>query len=159
MNTKPMSLIVINLTKTFSWFMILFGAMMIMSGHDSTGGAFQGAAIIVAFVCFMLVAYGGKKFFTWVNTPICFSLEIFGFISFFILACMGLPNSFAYNFLAVSPPTEILGGWLPSCGTISFMNIAVGFGVVGTLSLTVITICEGVYMDYSEFGGECGHDR
>ena len=159
MNTKPMSLDVITLAKVFSWFMILFGAMVIINGHNSPGGAFQGGTIAAAFVCFVLAAYGSKKFLIWANAPICTSLEVFGFLTFFIIACFGLPNSFAYNFFAVSPPSEILGGWLPSCGTISLMNIAAGFGVVGALSLIVITICEGAYMEDSHFGGECGHDR
>jgi multicomponent Na+:H+ antiporter subunit B len=159
MNIKPMSLIIITLTKTFSWFIILFGTTVILNGHNAPGGAFQGGAIVATFVCLMLAAFGSKKFFTWANAPFCSGLMIFGLLAFFMLACFGLPNSFAYNFLAVAPPTEVLGGWLPSSGTISLMNIAVGFMVIGALSLTVITICEGTYMDDSQFGGECGHDR
>ena len=156
---KPMSLIVTTLTKLFSWFMILFGSIVILNGHNTPGGGFQGGAIVATFVCFMLAAYGGKKFFTWVNAPIYSGLETFGLIAFFILACLGLPNSFTYNFIAVASPEEVLGGWLPSCGTISLMNIAVGLEVVGALSLTVIEMYEGTHIDDSHFGGERGHDR
>jgi len=159
MNTKPMSIIVITLTKAFSWFIILFGSMIILNAHNSPGGAYPGGAIIATFVCFVLAAYGSRKFYTWTNAPVCSGLMMFGLLAFFILACLGLPNSFAYNFIAVAPPAEILGGWFPSCGTISLMNIALGFVVVGALSIIVITMCEGTYMDVSHFGGECGHDR
>ena len=156
---KPMSIIVTTLSKVFSWFMILFGSIVIMNGHSTPGGGFQGGAIVATFVCFLLAAYGGKKFFMWVNSPIYSGLETFGLIAFFFLACLGLPNSFTYNFIAVTPPSLVLGGWLPSCGTISLMNIAVGFEVVGALSITVIEMYEGTHIDESHFGGECGHDR
>ena len=157
---KPMSIIVTTLTKVFSWFMILYGSIVIMNGHSTPGGGFQGGAIVATFVCFLLAAYGGKKFFTWVNSPIYSTLETIGLIIFFFLACLGLPNSFTYNFIAVASPSLVLGGWLPSCGTIALMNIAVGFEVVGALSITVIEMYEGTHhMDDSYFGGECGHDR
>ncbi|MCL2768161.1 MAG: sodium:proton antiporter [Synergistaceae bacterium] len=156
---KPMSLIVITLTRVFSWFMIVFGAMVIMNGHHTPGGGFQGGAVVATFICFLLAAYGGKKFFTWVKAPIYSGLETIGLLVFFFLACLGLPNSFTYNFIAVAHPGEVLGGWLPSCGTISLMNIAVGFEVIGALSLTVIEMYEGTHMNESYFGGECGHDR
>jgi len=156
---RPMSVIVVTLIKAFSWFMILFGTMVILNGHNTPGGGFQGGAIVATFACFLLAAYGGKRFFTWVSAPIYAGLETFGLLAFFFLACLGLPNSFVYNFIAVPLPAEVLGGWLPSSGTISLMNIAVGFEVVGALSLTVIYMYEGTLMDESHFGGECGHDR
>ncbi|MCL1875990.1 MAG: sodium:proton antiporter [Synergistaceae bacterium] len=164
---RPMSLIVVTLNKVFAWFMILFGSLVIMNGHNTPGGGFQGGAVVATFVCFMLVAYGGKKFFTWVHTPIYSGLETFGLLAFFVFACLGFPNSFTYNFLAVPAITstgglimgEVWGGWLPSCGTISLMNIAVGFEVVGALSLAVIEMYEGTHIDDAHFGGECGHDR
>ena len=156
---RPMSLIVVTMTKAFSWFMILFGAVVILNGHTTPGGGFQGGAIVATFVCFMLIAHGGKKFSTWAHTPIFSALETFGLLAFFFLACLGFPNSFTYNFLAVSPPQEVLGGWLPSSGTISLMNIAIGLKVVGALSLTAIHLYEGTHVEDSYFGGECGHDR
>ena len=156
---RPMSIIVVSLTKIFSWFIILFGIVVIMNGHNTPGGGFQGGAVVATFVCFMLAAYGGKKFTSWVNAPIYSGLETLGLLAFLLFAILGLPNSFTYNFMAVTPPNLVLGGWLPSCGTISLMNVAVGFEVVGALSLTVIEMYEGTHIDESHFGGECGHDR
>jgi multicomponent Na+:H+ antiporter subunit B len=150
---------VTTLTKVFSWFIILYGIVIIINGHKSPGGAFQGGAIVATFLCFLLAAHGGKKFFTWVNIPIYTSLKISGLLAFFFFACLGFPNSFAYNFLAESPPMEVLGGWLPSCGFISLNNVSVGFMVVGALSLIVIKMYEGTLIDESHLGGECGHDR
>jgi multicomponent Na+:H+ antiporter subunit B len=155
----PMSLIVTTLAKAFSWFMIIVGAIIIMNGHNTPGGGFQGGAVVATFVCFILVAYGGKKFFSWASVPIYSNIETFGLLAFFFIACLGFPNSFTYNFMAVAPPNEVLGGWLPSCGTISLTNIAVGFEVIGALSLAVIEMYQGTLIDDSYFGGECGHDR
>ncbi|MCL1940344.1 MAG: sodium:proton antiporter [Synergistaceae bacterium] len=164
---KPMSLIVTTLTRVFAWFMILFGSIVIMNGHNTPGGGFQGGAVVATFTCFLLAAYGGKKFYTWVHASIYSFLETLGLLAFFFLACFGFPNSFTYNFIAVPAVVsqggllmgEVWGGWLPSCGTISLMNVAVGFEVVGALSLAVIEMYEGTHIDESHFGGECGHDR
>jgi multicomponent Na+:H+ antiporter subunit B len=130
-----------------------------MNGHSTPGGGFQGGAVVATFVCFMLAAYGGKKFNAWVNPSIYSTLETLGLLAFFLFACLGFPNSFTFNFMAVPSPGLVAGGWLPSCGTISLMNVAVGFEVVGALSITVIEMYEGTNADDSHFGGECGHDR
>lgn len=156
---KPMSTIVVTLTKLFSWFIILFGTVTIINGHTTPGGGFQGGAIVATFMCFILVAWGGKKTLAWVRPNIYSGLESAGLLIFFALACLGFPNSFAFNFLAAQNSAEVWGGWLPSCGTISLMNVAVGLEVVGALSLTVIEMYEGTHFDESDLGEECGHDR
>lgn len=156
---RPMSTVVVTLTKLFSWFIIIFGMITILNGHVTPGGGFQGGAVVSTFLCFILVAWGGKRTFAWVKPGMYSLLETTGLLVFFFLAVLGLPNSFTFNFIAVPFPGDVLGGWLPSCGTISLMNVAVGLEVIGALSLTVIEMYEGTHMDESEFGEECGHDR
>jgi multicomponent Na+:H+ antiporter subunit B len=158
---KPLSLIVTTIARLFSWFVITFGVIVILNGHNTPGGGFQGGAIVATAVCLLLVAWGGKRFTAWVRPNIYTGLESTGLLAFLFLAFLGLPNSFTYNFLSVPSSAEgVFAGWLPSCGTISLMNVSVGFEVIGALSLTVIEIYEGSFLaNMDRFGGECGHDR
>jgi multicomponent Na+:H+ antiporter subunit B len=158
---KPLSVVVTSIFDVFAWFMIVFGVYVINNGHNTPGGGFQGGAITATFLSFALVAYGGKKFLGWIREGLYGSLEFIGLMAFFIFGCLGFPNSFFYNSVAIPLGAQPLSEWLPYCGTISLMNVAVGFEVVGALSLVVFYMYSSVHMvdTGAGMGGERGHDR
>jgi multicomponent Na+:H+ antiporter subunit B len=158
---KPLSVVVTSVCDFFAWFIIVFGVYVINNGHNTPGGGFQGGAIVATFLSSMLVAYGGKRFWSWVRKGVYSFLEFLGLVAFFIFGCLGFPNSFFYNSAAVSWGEKPLSEWLPYCGTISLMNVAVGFEVVGALSLIIIYMYGSVRMieTGAGMGGERGHDR
>jgi multicomponent Na+:H+ antiporter subunit B len=158
---KPLSVVVTSVCDIFAWFMIVFGVYVINNGHNTPGGGFQGGAIVATFVSFMLAAYGGKRFVAWVREGIYGFFEFVGLIAFFLFGCLGFPVSFFYNSLAIAEGAPPLSDWLPWCGTISLMNVAVGCEVVGALSLVIVYMYDSIHMvdTGAGMGGERGHDR
>ena len=158
---KSLSVIVTSVFDIFAWFMVVFGVYVINNGHNTPGGGFQGGAIVATFLSFTLAAYGGKKLMTWVREGIYGALELIGLSAFFLFGCLGFPNAFFYNSLAIPYGGTPLSEWIPYCGTISLMNVAVGFEVAGALSLLVYYMYGSIRMmdTGAGMGGERGHDR
>ena len=158
---KPLSIVVTSFFDVFGWFIFVFGFYVIKNGHLTPGGGFQGGAIVATFLSFFLVAYGGKKFMAWVHEGPYRTQEHFGLLALFILGCMGFPNSFLYNSLAIPYGAAPLSEWIPHSGMISLMNVAVGIEVIGALSLIVYYMYSSVHMmeTGAGMGGERGHDR
>jgi len=160
---RPLSVVVRTGCDFFAWFMIVFGVNIVLHGYMTPGGGFQGGAIIATFLVFLLVAYGGKKVLSWANETIYEILfEELGLLCFFILAFLGLNNSFFYNFLAV-PLGTVSSGILsifPSSGTTALMSVAVGIEVTGALSLVILTMFKGIRLFIQNPPEEeLGHDR
>jgi len=158
---KPLSVVVTTIFDIFAWFMLVFGIYIINHGHTTPGGGFQGGTIIATFLSFVLAAWGGKKLLAWVSEGLYGSLEILGLVAFFIFGCLGFPNAFFYNSLAIPMGGPVISEWLPYCGTISLMNIAVGLEVAGALSLIIVYMYRSIHMveTGAGMGGERGHDR
>ncbi len=158
---KPLSLIVRTACNIFAWFMIIFGVNVVVHGYASPGGGFQGGAIIATFIAFLLVSYGGEKVNSWVNEKIYdLVLEELGLVLFFVLAVMGLPTSFFYNFFTI--PWEVFQatGRLFPQGTTAIMSIAVGIEVAGALSMVILTMFKGIsFVSNNQMEEELGHDR
>jgi len=161
---RPLSVVVRTGCDFFAWFMIVFGVNIVIHGYMTPGGGFQGGAIIATFLAFLLVSYGGKKVLSWVNEKIYeFLFEELGLICFFVLALLGIGNSFFYNFLASPLGAERTGilSLISPAGTTVFMSIAVGIEVTGALSLVIIAMFRGI----RQFSvpnlpeEEIGHDR
>ena len=160
---KPLSIVVRTICNIFAWFVAIFGAYVIIHGHLSPGGGFQGGAIVATFIALLLVAHGGKRFFEWVKMDIFAAFEGIGLIAFAGIGFLGLSITFLYNFLALkgglfgSPVT--IGpnaGILNSSGTIALANMAVGLEVVGGLSTIIIFMFLG--MRYVMEGGKEGSE-
>ncbi|ADE57391.1 MULTISPECIES: MnhB domain-containing protein [Aminobacterium] len=159
---KPLSVVVRTGCDIFAWFMVVFGSYVIIHGVMTPGGGFQGGAVAATFIALLLVAYGWKRLKNWLNEGIYNGMIGFGLLSFIVLGFMGMPTSFFYNFISI-PAAEVAksghGIFHPS-GTIALMNLAVGFEVVGELSLLIIHMFKGTRLfDTYEIGGESGHDR
>ncbi|MCF7936391.1 MAG: sodium:proton antiporter [Synergistales bacterium] len=164
---QPLSLIVRTVCNIFAWFMVVFGTYIIIHGHITPGGGFQGGAIVATFMAFLLVAFGGDKFLGWARKGMNSGMETSGLLIFLGagLAAFGI-GPFLYNFLANqgglfgSPvPIGANPGVLNSSGTIALMNIAVGLEVVGALSLIIIYMFSSIRMPLEEGKEEAGHDR
>ena len=157
---NPLSLIVRVGCDLFAWFMLVFGTNVIIHGYMSPGGGFQGGAIAATFIVFLLVAWGSRRVHSWVNEGIYDVLfDELGLLSFIILAFLGLPTSFFFNYLG-APLGSASTGLFPAAGTIFLMSIAVGIEVTGALSLVILTMHRGIRLfSESPMEEELGHDR
>jgi len=163
---KPLSVVVRTVCDFFAWFMVVFGVYVIVHGHLTPGGGFQGGAVVATFVTLLLVAYGGEKVLSWIKVHLLDSLETSGLLIFLGAGFLGISSAFFYNVLAKSGglfgssvPIGSNPGVLNSSGTIALMNIAVGMEVVGGISLIIIFMFMGIRL-FEEVGKEeRGYDR
>jgi len=88
---RPLSIVVRTICNIFAWFVAIFGAYVILHGHLTPGGGFQGGAIVATFIALLLVAQGGKNFLGWVKKEIFSSFEGAGLVAFI---CVGLAAVF-----------------------------------------------------------------
>ncbi|AER66938.1 Membrane bound hydrogenase subunit mbhF [Thermovirga lienii DSM 17291] len=160
-----LSVIVRTICDVFAWFLAVFGVYVIVHGHLTPGGGFQGGAVVATLFAFLLVAYGGKKFVSFYKSNLFSWFETIGLLVFIGTGLLGLGTTFFYNFLAGqgglfgSPvPIGPNSGVLNSSGTIALMNMAVGLEVIGGLSLILYYMFKGIRL-YEESGSEeTGHD-
>lgn len=164
---NPLSVVVRTICDVFAWFLGIFGIYIIIHGHLTPGGGFQGGAVVATMIAFLLVSHGGKKVIAFAKPSFYSSLETVGLLLFICAGFFGITTTFFYNFLSgrgglfgsvVETGPNI--GVLNSAGTISLMNMAVGLEVIGGLSLIVLYMFKGIRMfDSAVEGGETGHDR
>ncbi len=161
---KPLSLIVRTICNISSWFMLVYGFYVIIHGHLTPGGGFQGGAVVATFMALLFVAHGRETIFKWVKPTVLSFIESGGLIVFWTAGMMGIATTFFYNFLAKSgglfgsnlPNLGPNAGALNTSGTIAVMNLAVGFEVIAGISLILIFMMKGISMSA---GGERGHDK
>ncbi len=141
-----MSLIVRTMTRLLYGFIFVFGFYVIMHGHLTPGGGFQGGAVVASAFALFLVAYGFRGVRGRLRENVFSILESFGAVSFISLAFAGLGVVFFYNMLAGSgailfgEPLPNLGpnpGDLNTAGIIPLMNWAVGLKVLAGLGTIV----------------------
>lgn len=140
---------------------IAFGAYLVVHGHLSPGGGFQGGAVLGTATALLIVsAFMTKKF---KSTYKIFSFfESFGLTMFICLGFAGLGGSFLLNFLANGDPM-ILGrviemgpnpGYLNSGGILPLLSIAVGMEVFCGISIILIFLNRALYQSRAETKGE-----
>lgn len=151
---KEMSPVVRTVTKIAFGFILIFGLYIILHGHLTPGGGFQGGAIIGTLMALYLVAFGATKW----KKKVYSVIESSGLLVFIITGLIGLvAGSFFFNFIGgtgspvfgqeLNTGEMIEGVWFPSntapllsAGTISIMNMAVGLEVIAALTLIVVTM-------------------
>lgn len=133
---------------------LTFGAYVIMHGHLTPGGGFQGGAVAASAVALVVVAFGAERLRGW--EKIMSILEDVGAVAFISLGFLGTSVTFFRNVLAgrgglfgVPVPTGPNPGVLETGGTLPLMNWAVGLKVFAGLGAVVLLL--------ALFGGE--HDR
>ncbi|NCF75044.1 MAG: sodium:proton antiporter [Xanthomonadaceae bacterium] len=135
---KIISLIILNP-------IIIFGLYVIVHGHLTPGGGFQGGAIIAGATALILVVFENN---IKLSRGLFSLFEFLGLTSFILMAFWGIvKNTFFYNFLTNSNgilgKTIVFGinqGYLNSGGVIPLMNLSVGIEVASGLSLIIILI-------------------
>lgn len=130
--------------------MFVFGSYIILHGHLTPGGGFQGGAIIGSLMALYMLAYGATKW----KKNLLSGIESTGLLVFIGTGLLGLISGYLfYNFLADSgipifnqaiPAMEgwTHANWAPlfSGGTVSVMNLAVGLEVIAALTLIIVTM-------------------
>lgn len=126
--------------------MFAFGAYIILHGHLTPGGGFQGGAIIGTLMALYLVAFGATKW----KKKLLSVVESTGLLVFIGTGLLGLISGYMfYNFLSDAGipifnqgVEEVGSNWAPlwSGGTVSVMNLAVGLEVIAALTLIIITM-------------------
>ena len=141
-----MSKIVRTVANQLMAFVLVFGLYVIMHGHVTPGGGFQGGAIIASGVVMLIVAFGSgqiKKFLRELRLSL---VESSGALLFILIAFAGIGTVFFYNFLVGSrifggiPPTGSNPGDVWTGGVIPVMNLAVGLKVTAGLSAAVLAL-------------------
>jgi len=141
-----MSVVVRTVSRVVVPVALAFGAYVIMHGHLTPGGGFQGGAVVASVVALLVVAFGGERWRRWKEALL--SLEDVGAMAFVILAFLGVGATFFRNVLAGSgglfgAPVPQLGpnpGALNTAGTLPLMNWAVGFKVIAGLGAVVLLL-------------------
>lgn len=138
------------IVRTMSTFLVLFiftyGLYIIMHGHLTPGGGFQGGAVFASGVALLIVAFGSYKVHQNLEERYLSVLESGGALIFISLAFGGLATLFFYNFLVESPifghipPHGAGGGDLWTGGVIPLMDIGVGLKVLAGLSAILLTM-------------------
>jgi energy-converting hydrogenase B subunit I len=147
---KEMSRIVRTVTTLIYGFIIVYGFYVIVHGHLTPGGGFQGGAIAASAFALLVVTYGDQGVEDFLKKDILSLVESTGLILFIAFAFFGLGVTFFYNFMANSGGlfgnSAIIGinpGDLNTGGTIPIMNIAVGLEVLAALGVIVLTMSVG----------------
>jgi multicomponent Na+:H+ antiporter subunit B len=149
-----MSRIVKTIASTTFPIVLIYGLYVIVHGHLTPGGGFQGGAVVVSGCAMILVAYGSVWAMGKIKEKNLSILESVGAIGFIGLAFLGIilalfyssyNGSFFRNFLinqSTIPVFNEIGRGLSdinSAGVIPLMNFAVGLKViVGLFAILLI---------------------
>lgn len=147
---KQMSKIVRTITNLIYGFIIIFGFYIIVHGHLTPGGGFQGGAVVASAFALILISYGGLNTKKLLKKDFLSILESGGLTMFIGIAFLGLGITFFYNFLANSGSwfgdAAVIGinpGNMNTGGVIPLMNIAVGLEVLSALGVIVLVMASG----------------
>ena len=120
-------------------FALVYMFYVILHGHLSPGGGFQGGVLMVAVIVFIYMGYGYEKVSGCINRSFLHKFEGFASVVYVVLAMIGVYCGayFCQNVLF----DRGAAGDLFSSGTIFFMNLTVGAKVlagVGVLGLSML---------------------
>ncbi len=127
-------------------FILIFGLYVIVHGHLTPGGGFQGGAVIVSGVVMLMVAFSSKDLKKSLRERVLSIMESTGALIFAALAFAGIGTAFFYNLLVGTP----IFGRIPTVGpnpgdfwtggVVPLMNLAVGLKVIAGLSAVVLAM-------------------
>ena len=143
-----MSKIVKTTAKIVFVFALLFGIYVILGGHLTPGGGFQGGAIVASAFALLIVAFGYNSLIK--HKGKFTVLECLALLLFISLAFIGMKIVFFDNFLAQSTEFGVNSGKLLSGGVIPLMNIAVGLEVVAALTSIILLMSRASYKENIE---------
>jgi len=129
-------------------FMVIFGLYVIIHGHLTPGGGFQGGAIVASACSMVLIAYGSVWTMKKVKEKHLSIFESLGALMFISLAFFGIllaDGIFFDNFILSQTGFLFSGigtgsGNINTAGVIPLMNIAVGLKVIAGLFAIVLVM-------------------
>lgn len=140
-----MSVVVRTIARILFPMVLAFGLYIIMHGHLTPGGGFQGGAVVASAIALIVVVFGGERLIR--QKGVLSVLEDIGGAAFVALALVGIGATFFRNVLAgggglfgVSPPFGPNPGILNTGGTLPPMNLAVGLKVLTGLGSVVLLL-------------------
>lgn len=134
-------------------FILVFGFYIIIHGHLTPGGGFQGGAVAATGFVLMLVAFSPEAIKERFSVNSMKYTEALGLLLFIITAfiAIALGTTFFFNWLAnggiIFGEAVAFGanpGFLNTAGTIPLMNIAVGIEVIGAMGLIIMYMLSGI---------------
>ena len=134
-----------------SLLVMCMGIVIILGGHMTPGGGFQGGAIIASSIIFCLIIYGLKDNPLELSHNFMSAIESIGALAYILLGLIGIAiaGSFLYNVgvdLGNLVPANIQNIFnypdVTSAGIIPYLNIAVGLKVSVGLSVIVLTFMQ-----------------
>ena len=114
---------------------ITLGLYIIIHGHLSPGGGFQGGVLVAGAFTILYVSYGIKNLSKKIKVNVLKIGEDIGALGFIILAFLGLVfgGTFFKNIFYLGEAGELF-----SSGSIFLMNFAVGFKVFAGVSFLIL---------------------
>jgi multisubunit Na+/H+ antiporter MnhB subunit len=124
---------------------LVFGAYLVIHGHISPGGGFQGGAVMASGTALILMT----AFITRNSKMTRKLLSVFestGLFIFILMGLLGLGTAFLYNFMATpdgflnSMPFGPNTGDISSAGTLPILSLAVGLEVFCGISIILVSL-------------------
>jgi len=141
-----MSKVVRSITRLITPAVLVFGLYVIMHGHVTSGGGFQGGAVFASAAALLLVAFGSDRIKHHMKIPDLTAISVSGAVLFIGLGFAGIATTFFYNLFVGSP----LFGHVPAFGpahediwtggVIPLMNIGVALNVVAGLTAVMVVM-------------------
>ena len=141
-----MSKIVRTVTRPLILFISIYGLYIIMHGHVTPGGGFQGGGVFASGIALLIIAFGSRLIHQKMKESSLSIVESSGGLLFIGLAFGGLAAVFFYNFMVGSsffgniPPTGANPGDIWTGGVIPLMNVGVGMKVIAGLSSVLLVM-------------------
>jgi energy-converting hydrogenase B subunit I len=149
MSDSGMSKIVKTVTSICFPFVLIYGLYIIVHGHITPGGGFQGGAIVASACAMILIAHGSVWTMGKIKEKHLSIFESLGALGFITLAGLGLffgVNYFFNNFLINQEAIPIFNkigegtSNINTAGVIPLMNIAVGLKVIAGLFAIILVM-------------------
>jgi len=144
MSEKPyeLSIIVRTVSRILFGLILVFGFYIIVHGHITPGGGFQGGVVTALAVIMLIAAYGYEGIVSEAREKLLEKFESLGAIMFWALGLVGVLAAATYfaDVLYKGTPGELISG-----GTVPLMNVAVGMKVASGVAVLVIIMSMGMY--------------
>ncbi len=125
---------------------LMFGLYVIMHGHVTSGGGFQGGAVFASAAALVLVAFGSERVKHHMKLPDLTAISASGALLFIGLGFAGIGTTFFYNLFVGSAVFGHIPAFGPAHediwtgGVIPLMNIGVALNVVAGLTAVMVVM-------------------
>ncbi|MFD3157445.1 MnhB domain-containing protein [Haloimpatiens sp. FM7330] len=124
---------------------LTLGCYLILHGHLSPGGGFQGGVLIAGAVAILYSAYGIDTIRSTFNITRLKVSEDLGALGFIFLASLGIIYGTSFFGNIIHNTGEV--GRVYSAGTIFWMNFAVGYKVLAGIGFLILIMANTLKSD------------